>query len=62
MAHVIARIWAFYGVMALVTLIFQIYVRSSQCVSDCALSYAKAVVWSTIWPASWLVYLAGVID
>ena len=61
MASVIARIWAFYGVMALFTLIFQIYVRASQCGSDCALSYAKAVVWSTIWPASWPVYLAGVL-
>lgn len=43
--------------MAGLTLIFQIYVRSSQCVltEGCGLSYAKAVVWSAIWPASWFV-------
>lgn len=52
---------ALYVLMAVVTLIFQVYVRSSQCVPDCALSYAKAVVWSSIWPASWIVYLAGII-
>jgi hypothetical protein len=47
--------------MALLTLIFQIYVHSSQCAPDCTLSYAKAVVWSVIWPASWIVYLAGIV-
>ena len=50
-----------YAVMAVLTLVFQIYVRTPQCTPDCALSYAKAVVWSGIWPASWIVYLAGVI-
>jgi hypothetical protein len=28
---------------------------------DCALSYAKAVAWAAIWPASWIVYLAGIL-
>lgn len=51
---------ALYALAALLTLIFQVYVRSSQCAPDCALSYAKAVVWSSIWPASW-VYLAGIV-
>ena len=56
------RMWpALYGLAALLTLIFQVYVRSSQCAPDCALSYAKAVVWSSIWPASWVVYLAGIV-
>ena len=50
-----------YGVGALVTLLFQLYVRSSQCAPDCALSYAKAAMWSLIWPASWIVYLAGIV-
>ena len=27
----------------------------------CAISFAKAVVWSAIWPASWVVYLRGII-
>jgi hypothetical protein len=52
---------ALYALAALLTLIFQVYVRSSQCAPDCALSYAKAVVWSSIWPASWIVYLAGIV-
>ena len=56
------RMWpALYALTALLTLIFQIYIRSSQCAPDCALSYAKAVVWASIWPASWIVYLAGIV-
>jgi hypothetical protein len=51
---------AAYALMAVLTLIFQIYVRTPQCTPDCALSYAKAVVWSSIWPASWTVFLAGI--
>ena len=55
------RLWlTLYGVMAVLTLIFQIYARSPQCAPDCTLSYAKAVVWSVIWPASWVVYLVGI--
>ena len=50
-----------YVVMAILTLVFQIYVRTPQCTPDCVLSYGKAVVWSVIWPASWVVYLAGVV-
>jgi hypothetical protein len=52
---------ALYGLIAVLTLIFQIYIRSSQCAPDCTLSYAKAVVWASIWPASWIVYLAGIV-
>jgi hypothetical protein len=33
-------------------------VRLDHC-SPCAVSLAKGAVWSTIWPASWLVYTAG---
>ena len=56
------RTWLIaYAALAVVTLIFQIYIRTPQCTPDCALSYAKAVVWSSLWPASWAVYLAGVI-
>jgi len=56
------RKWqALYLLMAFITLIFQIYVRSSQCAPDCGLSYAKAVVWAAISPASWIVYLAGIL-
>jgi hypothetical protein len=50
-----------YAVMVVFTLIFQIYVRSSQCfgVADCLSSYAKAVVWAIAWPLSWFIYLVG---
>jgi hypothetical protein len=50
-----------YAVMAALTLFFQIYIRSSQCVTDCVSSYFKAVAWSLIWPVSWIVYLAGLL-
>ena len=49
----------FYLVAAIFTLIFQTWVRSQQCINECAVSYAKGAVWSAIWPASWPVYLAG---
>jgi hypothetical protein len=53
----------FYGVVAVLTLAFQVWWRSFQCAGlpDCAPSFAKAIVWSTIWPAYWPVFLAGVI-
>jgi hypothetical protein len=46
---------------ALVTFGFQTYVRSDECsgYGPCAISLAKGVVWSAIWPASWSVYIAG---
>jgi hypothetical protein len=53
-------LWA-YGAVACLTLIFQIWVRSGQCAgaAACAISFAKGVIWSTIWPLSWAVYLGG---
>jgi hypothetical protein len=50
-----------YLVLAVCTLVFQIWVRSAQCdgIAQCGPSYAKGVVWSAVWPASWAVYLAG---
>ena len=52
---------AIYFAIAVLTLIFQIYVRIPQCEgpSSCAISFGKGVVWSVIWPAGWLVYLRG---
>ena len=46
---------------AVLTLAFQIQVRFSTCYGfeGCGLSFAKAAVWSAVWPASWMVYLAG---
>jgi hypothetical protein len=51
-------LWA-YGVVACLTLIFQIWTRWDVCGNACAFSFGKAVVWAVIWPASWVVYLAG---
>jgi hypothetical protein len=50
-----------YVAVAVFTLVFQINVRSGPCAAagDCASSYAKAVVWSAFWPASWVAYLKG---
>ena len=50
-----------YVALALCTLIFQAWVRSDHCsgMAECGPSYAKAVAWSAVWPASWAVYLAG---
>jgi hypothetical protein len=46
---------------ALLTFGFQTHVRLDHCsgYGACAVSLAKGAVWSTIWPASWLVYTAG---
>ena len=52
----LTRVYAGIGIL---TLIFQIWVRSYQCAGfeDCGLSFVKAIVWSVIWPLSWIVYL-----
>jgi polyferredoxin len=50
-----------YAVVALLTLIFQIHVRSGVCGDGCTLSYAKAVVWAIVWPVSWVVYISGML-
>jgi len=50
-----------YVAIAALTLMFQLYVRYPDCsgIDGCGLSFAKAAVWSMIWPASWYVYLKG---
>jgi hypothetical protein len=44
-----------YVVLGIITLVYQIPTRYSQCsgVSGCGLSTAKNVVWSAIWPVYW---------
>ena len=56
-----SRVVALNACVAFITLLFQIYVRSFECegLSGCALSFSKAIVWSAILAASWMVYLAG---
>jgi len=51
-------LWA-YVVAGCLTLIFQIWWRSGVCGDACALSFGKAVVWSIIWPLSWVVFIKG---
>jgi hypothetical protein len=55
------RLLAAYVGVAVLTLIFQIYVRAPQCagVTGCAVSFIKGCIWSVIWPAGWIVYLRG---
>ena len=45
----------------LMTLTSQIYARLLDCdgLGGCGLSFAKAIVWSIIWPISWLRWLVG---
>ena len=52
---------ALYSLAALLTLASQFQVRFQDCegVAGCSVSYAKAAVWSVIWPMSWIRYLAG---
>jgi hypothetical protein len=52
---------ALYLAAAALNLVFQVSVRSDLCAGprDCAVSYAKAVLWSAIWPASVVVYRRG---
>jgi hypothetical protein len=62
MKNTTARNWiAAYAVVGVLTFVFQTWVRLDQCVgaADCAISLVKGAVWSTIWPASWVVYAAG---
>jgi hypothetical protein len=51
-------LWGYLGV-AILTLAFQLWVRSGACGNDCTISFAKGFIWAVIWPASWVVYLAG---
>jgi hypothetical protein len=48
-------LWGYVGIGVL-TLIFQIWVRSGVCRDSCSLSFVKGFVWAVIWPASWLSY------
>jgi hypothetical protein len=50
-----------YAGAALLTLGFQTYVRLEQCSGyrACTISVVKGAVWSTIWPASWPVFVSG---
>ena len=52
--------WA-YVAIGLLTLVFQLRVRTGACAADCTLSYGKAVVWAVVWPLSWIVYMKGII-
>jgi hypothetical protein len=50
-----------YAAFGAVTLPFQIFVRLQQCtdMGGCLLSVAKGIVWSVLWTANWVLYVAG---
>jgi len=50
---------AVYSVFALHAFLFQAFIRLQQCagIGPCALSLAKGIVWSAIWPIYWFGYL-----
>jgi hypothetical protein len=52
---------ALYSLAALLTLASQIQVRFDDCegIAGCGVSFAKGIVWSVIWPMSWIRHLAG---
>ena len=52
---------ALYAGIGVATFVFQSWVRSSQCTGTavCTISFVKGAVWSVVWPASWVVYIAG---
>jgi hypothetical protein len=52
---------AAYAAAGAITLLFQVWIRLQQCegAAKCGLSLAKAVIWSFVWPAYWVVYIAG---
>ena len=50
---------AAYGAVALLTFLFQVWVRLPQCegAGACAFSLAKGLFWGLIWPTYWVIYL-----
>jgi len=52
-----AIFWLYIG-GAIVTLLFQSALRWAQCLdfTSCGLSFGKALAWSALWPAYWLLY------
>lgn len=50
---------AAYGVVALLTFLFQVWIRLPQCAGAgaCAFSLLKGLVWALIWPTYWVIYL-----
>jgi len=48
-----------YVIAGILTLAFQIWWRSFECGDACAFSYTKAVIWSVVWPLSWVALLMG---
>jgi hypothetical protein len=56
MRPLLERLLLTYAVGAIFTLLMQTYVRFDQCVGivACTFSFARGVVWSTIWPVAWI--------
>ena len=50
---------AAYGAVALLTFLFQVWIRLPQCegAGACAFSLLKGLFWALIWPTYWVIYL-----
>lgn len=50
---------AAYGVVALLTFLFHVWIRLGQCegAANCAFSLLKGLLWALVWPTYWVVYL-----
>jgi chromate transport protein ChrA len=63
MSKTTLKVVSLYLAGILVTFVFQCVVRAYQCygIGGCGLTFAKAFVWALVWPASWIVSLAGLL-
>jgi hypothetical protein len=50
-------IFVLYGVLGLITFLFQFSTRYMTCsgAAGCVVSFVKGIVWSAIWPAYWAI-------
>jgi hypothetical protein len=57
-------IFGLYVGIACLTLVFQTYIRQSQCAGTiaCTVSFGKGAIWSAAWPVSWAVYGYGWVN
>ena len=64
MRNIQKLVFGLYVGIACLTLVFQAYIRMSQCAGTaaCTLSIGKAAIWSAAWPASWAVFAYGRVN
>src|ERR1039458_619239 len=64
MRNIQKLVFGLYVGIACLTLVFQAYIRMSQCAGTaaCTLSIGKGAIWSAAWPASWAVFAYGRVN